>query len=75
MYFIVFLLAIKNGETYMYSMAVSWIRAKVSFALLRGALLCLRGSRGNRKLATKIHETDFEIERGLAGLSQSIYCI
>ena len=42
-----------------------------SFALLRGggALLCPRGSRGNRKLATKIHETDFEIERGLAGLS------
>ena len=46
-----------------------FLRAKVSFALLRGALLCLRGSRGNRKLATNIHETDFEIERGLAGLS------
>lgn len=61
------LLAITKGETY--STTVSWIRAKVSFALLRGALLCLRGSRGNRKLATTIHETDFEIERGLAGLS------
>ena len=61
------LLAIKKVETY--STTVSWIRAKVSFALLRGALLCLRGSRGNRKLATNIHETDFEIERGLAGLS------
>ena len=53
------LLAIKKGETY--STTVSWIRAKVSFALLRGALLYLRGSRGNRKLATNIHETDFEI--------------
>ena len=57
------LLAIKKGETY--STTVSWIRAKVLFALLRGALLCLRGSRGNRKLATNIHETNFEIERGL----------
>jgi len=61
------LLAIKKGETY--STMVSWIRAKASFALVRGALLCLRGSRGNRKLATNIHETDFEIERGLTGLS------
>ena len=60
------LLASKKGETY--STTVSWIRAKVSFALLRG-------SGGNRKIATNIHETDFEIERGLAGLSQSIYCI
>ena len=56
-------LAIKKGETY--SMTVSLIRAKVLFALLRGALLCLRGSRGNRKLAMNIHETDFETERGL----------
>ena len=34
------LLAIKKGETY--STTVSWIRAKVLFALLRGALLCPR---------------------------------
>ena len=61
------LVAIKKGETY--STTVSWIQAKVSFAVLRGALLCLRGSRGNRKLATNIYETDFEIERGLARLS------
>ena len=61
------LLVIKKGDTY--NTTVSWIRAKVSFALLRGALLCLRGSRGNRKLAANIQETDFEIERGLAGLS------
>ena len=61
------LLAIKRGENY--STTVSWILVKVSIALLRGALLCLRRSRGNRKLATNIHETDFEIESGLAGLS------
>ena len=34
-----------------------------------GGTLCLRGSWGNRKLAMNIHETDFEIARGLAGLS------
>ena len=45
------LLAIKKGKTY--STTVSWIWAKVLFALLRGALLCLRGSRGNRKLNGK----------------------
>ena len=38
------LLAIKKGEDY--ASTVSWLRAKVSFAILRSALLCLRGSRG-----------------------------
>ena len=28
-----------------YTTTVSWIRSKVSFAILRSALLCLRGSR------------------------------
>ena len=41
------LFAIKKGETY--STTVSWIRAKVSFALLRGAFLCLKGSRVTEK--------------------------
>ena len=34
--------ATKKGESYMTTM--SWIRAEASFALLRPALLCLRGS-------------------------------
>ena len=59
--------AIKKGETY--STMVSWVRAKASFVLQKGALLCLRGSKDNRKLATNIHETGLEIERGLTGLS------
>ena len=33
----------KNGERY--SSAISWIRAKVSFAIVRSAILCSRGSR------------------------------
>ena len=36
------LLSIKKNESYATTM--SWVRAKVSFALLRSALLCLRGS-------------------------------
>ena len=36
------LVATKKGKNY--AATLSWIRAKVSFALLRSALLCLRGS-------------------------------
>jgi len=37
------LLAAKKGESY--STTICWIRARTSFALLRSALVCLRGSR------------------------------
>ena len=37
------LIANEKGESY--ASAISWIRAKVSFAIVRLALLCLRGSR------------------------------
>ena len=37
------LVAAKKGEDY--ATAVSWIRSKVSFAVLKSALLCFRGSR------------------------------
>ena len=42
------LIAIKKGEEY--GTTMSWIRSKVSFALLRSALLCLRGSRSPRRV-------------------------
>ena len=32
-----------------YADAISWIRTKVSFALLRSCLLCLRGCKANKK--------------------------
>ena len=41
------LIANKKGESY--SSAISWIRAKVSFAIVRSATLCLRGSRCRRR--------------------------
>ena len=41
------LIANTKGESY--SSAISWIRAKVSFAIVRSAIVCLRGSRSRRR--------------------------
>ena len=47
----------------MMMMMMSWIRSKVSFAILRfGGLLCLRGSRRRRRELLNIQDTDFEVE-------------
>ena len=43
------------------SIVASWIRTKTSFALLRSALLCVRGSR-NRFYKPTIAECDIEID-------------
>ena len=59
------LLSTKKGEEN-YGITMSWIRAKVSFALLRSALLCLRGSRCTQRAPLKIADTDFEIDKQLA---------
>ena len=60
------LLSTKKGEDY--STTMSWIRAKVSFALLRSALLCLRGSHYTRTAPFNIIDSDFEIDKELARL-------
>ena len=59
------LLSVKKGEDY--STTMSWIRTKVSFAILRTSLLCLRGSRSLRRVNLNLKEMDFDIERGLLG--------
>ena len=56
------LLATKKGQCYATTM--SWMRARVSFALLRSALLCLRGSRAKRRIHLELPDIDFDIERG-----------
>jgi len=43
------LIAAKKEEHY--SQTISWIRARTSFALVRSALVCLRGSRVKRRTA------------------------
>ncbi|CAB4025337.1 Hypothetical predicted protein, partial [Paramuricea clavata] len=59
------LVAIKKGEDYATTM--SWIRARTSFALLRSALTCLRGSRA-RKIMYDIRNIDFNIENAETSL-------
>ena len=61
------LVAAKKGENY--ATTVSWIRSKVSFAILRSPLLCLRGSRTVRRVIRSnfcVREADFELDRCLA---------
>ena len=60
------LVATKKGESYATTM--SWIRARVSFALLRSALLCLRGSRATRRIHLELTDIDFDIEKGHANI-------
>ena len=54
------ILASKKGEDY--SGTISWIRCKVSFAVLRTALLCLRGSRTLKRVKANPIDTDFELD-------------
>ena len=55
------LLAMKKGEHY--STTVAWVRTKVSFAILRSAILCLRGSRTiRRRNNLNINDIDMEID-------------
>ena len=60
------LLATKKGKSYATTM--SWIRGRVSFALLRSALLCLRGSQAKRRIHLELPDIDFDIERGHANI-------
>ena len=53
------LLSLKKGDDY--ATTISWIRAKVSFAILRSALLCLRGTRRKRR-AANISDIDITSE-------------
>jgi hypothetical protein len=62
------LVAIKKGEDYATTM--SWIRARTSFALLRSAFTCLRGSRA-RKIMYDIKNIDFNIENAESAISQT----
>ena len=54
------LIAIKKGEDY--AKTISWIRARISFALLRSALICLKGIRTTVRKSWDFRNTDIEIE-------------
>ena len=53
------LISIKRGEDYAKTM--TWIRGKVSFSILRSALLCLRDSRSNR-ITNNVKDIDVDVE-------------
>ena len=60
------LISIKKGEQY--AKTISWIRAKTSFALLRSALTCLRGSRRPRRKTyydLRYIDIDIQVEKGM----------
>jgi len=50
----------KKGKDY--AKTISWIRARTSFALLRSALICLRGTRTTVRKSWDTPNTDKEIE-------------
>ena len=53
------LIANKKGERY--SCPISWMRSKVSFAIVRSATLCLRGTRSRRRQLDFV-DSDLQIE-------------
>ena len=66
------LLALKKGDDY--ATTISWIRAKVSFAILRSALLCLRGTRCKRR-AANVSDIDITSESVQAGINSNIFLL
>ena len=58
------LLAAKTQKSY--ASTIAWIRTRVSFAILRSALVCLRGSRSRRGSTPNIQETDLELAVSVA---------
>ena len=60
------LLAMKKGEDYAKTM--NWIRVKISFSLIRSALVCLRGSRSIRRKPYNIMEIDIDVQTAESGI-------
>ena len=60
------LVAIKKGEDYATTM--SWIRARISLALLRWALTCVKGSRA-REIIYDMNNIDFNIDNAESAIS------
>ena len=54
------LIATKKEEHY--AKTVSWIRARASFALLRSAFICLRGSRSIKRVHFHIKNADIDVD-------------
>ena len=66
------LIAIKKGEQY--AKTISWIRTRTSFALLRSALVCLRGSR-TRRVPCDIKNVDIDVEVVEGAIKSDYWCV
>ena len=60
-------IAEKTGESYGY--VISWIRCKLSFLILRAALICIRGSRPHSAKNASEPTSDFALACGDARLA------
>ena len=65
------LISIKKGEDYAKTM--TWIRGKVSFSILRSALLCLRGSRSNRRRTNNVKDIDMDVDLARSNIKWLFY--
>ena len=63
------LVAIKKGEDY--AITMGWIRVRISFALLRSALTCLRGSRARKIIYDMKNILDWPIDDILDWIRQN----
>jgi len=54
------LISVEKGEEY--AKTLTWIRGKVSFSILRSALLCFGGSRSNRRRTNNVKDIDVDVE-------------
>ena len=66
------LIAIKKGEQY--AKTISLIRTRTSFALLRSALVCLRGSR-TRRVPRDINNVDIDVEVVEGAIQSDCWCV
>ena len=60
------LVAMKKGEDYTKTM--NWISVKISFSLIRSALVCLRGSRAIRRKPYNIMDIDIDVQTAESGI-------
>ena len=54
------------------SIVTAWMRCRLSFSLLRSAILCIRGTRNKwRQIVEELHYTDFEVDARVGRIDRS----
>ena len=66
------MIATKKGEQY--AKTISWITTRTSFALLKSALVCLRGSR-TRRVPCDIKNVDIDVEVVKGAIQSHYWCV